>query len=61
VGFGSADFGAHTVAVEDAPGDQGQDIAAPAVVVDERIAGRLRVVGPRTVLQPIIGPVLDEY
>ena len=24
-------------------------------------AGPLRIVGPRTVLQPIIGPVLDEY
>jgi DNA-binding transcriptional LysR family regulator len=27
----------------------------------EDIAGPLRIVGPRTVLQPIIGPVLDEY
>jgi len=27
----------------------------------ESIAGPLRVVGPRTVLQSIIGPVLDEY
>lgn len=27
----------------------------------EEIAGPLRIVGPRTVLQPIIGPVLDEY
>lgn len=25
------------------------------------IAGPLRIVGPRTVLQPVIGPVLDEY
>ena len=27
----------------------------------EDIAGPLRIVGPRTVLQPVIGPVLDEY
>lgn len=27
----------------------------------EDIAGALRIVGPRTVLQPVIGPVLDEY
>ena len=27
----------------------------------EDIAGPLRIVGPRTVLQPILGPVLDEY
>jgi len=27
----------------------------------EDIAGPLRIVGPRSVLQPIIGPVLDEY
>ena len=27
----------------------------------EEVAGPLRIVGPRTVLQPIIGPVLDEY
>jgi DNA-binding transcriptional LysR family regulator len=27
----------------------------------EETAGPLRIVGPRTVLQPIIGPVLDEY
>lgn len=27
----------------------------------ETIAGPLRIVGPRTVLQPIIGTVLDEY
>jgi DNA-binding transcriptional LysR family regulator len=27
----------------------------------EEITGPLRIVGPRTVLQPIIGPVLDEY
>jgi DNA-binding transcriptional LysR family regulator len=27
----------------------------------EDIVGPLRIVGPRTVLQPIIGPVLDEY
>ena len=27
----------------------------------EEIAGPLRIVGPRTVLQPIIGPLLDEY
>ncbi|WP_119691262.1 LysR family transcriptional regulator [Ectopseudomonas oleovorans] len=27
----------------------------------EEIAGPLRIVGPRTMLQPIIGPVLDEY
>jgi len=27
----------------------------------EDIAGPLRIVGPLTVLQPIIGPVLDEY
>lgn len=27
----------------------------------EEIAGPLRIVGPRTVLQPIIGTVLDEY
>ena len=29
--------------------------------IKEDIAGPLRIVGPRTVLQPIIGPVLDEY
>ena len=50
----------HAAAVEDAPGNQRQDIAAPAVAVDERVTGRLRIVEPRTVLQPIIGPVLDE-
>lgn len=27
----------------------------------EDLAGPLRIVGPRTVLQPVIGPVLDEY
>jgi len=27
----------------------------------EDIAGPLRIAGPRTVLQPIIGPLLDEY
>jgi DNA-binding transcriptional LysR family regulator len=27
----------------------------------EDLAGPLRIVGPRTVLQPAIGPVLDEY
>ncbi|TWH64772.1 DNA-binding transcriptional LysR family regulator [Azomonas agilis] len=27
----------------------------------EDIAGPLRIVGPRTALQPVIGPVLDEY
>lgn len=27
----------------------------------EEVSGPLRIVGPRTVLQPIIGPVLDEY
>lgn len=27
----------------------------------QHYAGPLRIVGPRTVLQPIIGPVLDEY
>ena len=27
----------------------------------EEISGPLRIVGPRTVLQPILGPVLDEY
>lgn len=27
----------------------------------EDIAGPLRIVGPRTVLPPVIGPVLDEY
>lgn len=27
----------------------------------EDLAGVLRLVGPRTVLQPIIGPILDEY
>ncbi|MCG9060170.1 LysR family transcriptional regulator [Laribacter hongkongensis] len=27
----------------------------------ETIAGPLRIVGPRTMMQPILGPVLDEY
>ena len=27
----------------------------------EDLAGPLRIVGPRTVLQPVIGPMLDEY
>ncbi len=27
----------------------------------EDLGGPLRIVGPRTVLQPVIGPVLDEY
>lgn len=27
----------------------------------EALVGPLRIVGPRTVLQPVIGPVLDEY
>lgn len=27
----------------------------------EDIAGPLRIVGPRSVLQPVVGPVLDEY
>lgn len=27
----------------------------------EDLVGPLRIVGPRTVLQPVIGPVLDEY
>lgn len=27
----------------------------------EDLAGPLRIVGPRTVLQPVIGPLLDEY
>jgi len=27
----------------------------------EDLAGPLRIIGPRTVLQPVIGPVLDEY
>jgi DNA-binding transcriptional LysR family regulator len=29
--------------------------------IKEDLAGPLRIVGPRTVLQPVIGPVLDEY
>lgn len=38
-----------------------QQALSAARQTQEDLAGPLRIVGPRTVLQPVIGPVLDEY
>jgi len=41
--------------------EEGQRFLEAAQQTKEELAGPLRVVGPRTVLQTVIGPVLDEY
>jgi len=38
-----------------------QQALAAVRQIHERVAGPLRIVGPRTLLQGVIGPVVDEY